>query len=319
MEVLVGKKNSISEGIRKPKKSFKLFLMLFPCLALVFIFNYMPLWGWVYAFTDYRAGMPWDKLNWVGLHNFTSMFVNPAIRMRVFQILLNTVAMAGLGILFSPLAAFFAIFLSEMPTRKYQRVVQTATTLPHFISWVTMYSVVFFMLSNAGFVNVLLTNMGWIDSPINFLARSDNVWITMKMYELWKGLGWSAIIYLAAIAGIDQEQYEAAMIDGANRFQKIWYITIPGLIPTFFVLLIMSIGNFLNTGMEQFYVFQNAMNLERIEVLDLYVYNLGIGSKSGATNIPFSTAVGMTKSVVALILFSLSNLLSKKARGSSVF
>ena len=237
---------------KKPKKSWKLFFLLLPCLIFVFIFSYLPLRGWIYAFTDYKAGLQWKDINFVGFENFTKMFANATLRDKVGQVMINTVAMAGLGMLLSPLPAIFAIFLNEMRSNKYRRVVQTITTLPHFISWVIMYSIVFFMLSNSGFVNNLLLQLGWIDSPINFLATSEHVWITQQAYGIWKGLGWNSIIYLAAIAGIDQDQYEAAMIDGANRRQKIWYITVPGLFSTFFVLLIMSIGNFLNTGMEQY-------------------------------------------------------------------
>ena len=172
---------------KKPKKSFKLFIMLLPCLAFVFIFSYLPLRGWIYAFTDYKAGLPWSKVNFVGLDNFTKMFANEALRAKVGQVMINTVAMAALNIVFSPLAAIFAIFLNEMRSRKYQRVVQSLTTLPHFISWVIMYSVAFFMLSNSGFVNTLLLKLGVIDSPINFLATPNHVWITMKGYDIWKG------------------------------------------------------------------------------------------------------------------------------------
>ena len=178
-----------------------------------------------------------------------------------------------------------------------------------------MYSMVYYMLSTSGFVNTVMKNLGLIEQPINFLATADHTYLKMFFYGLWKGLGWSAIVYLAAIAGIDQEQYEAAMIDGANRFQRIWHITVPGLLPTYFVLFIMGIGNFLNTGMEQYYVFQNAMNKEYIQVLDLYVYNQGISQG----NIPYATAVGMLKSIVALVLFIAANTVSKVIRGSSVF
>ena len=141
------------------------------------------------------------------------------------------------------------------------------------------------------------------------------MWLIQVLFQQWKSLGWSAIIYFAAIAGIDQEIYEAAMVDGAGRWQKIWYITLPQLIPTYFVLLIMSIGNFLNTGIDQYLAFGNALNKQYIEVLDLYVYNLGIGSGQ----ISFSVAVGMMKSFVALVLFAAANMASKKVRGISVF
>ena len=171
------------------------------------------------------------------------------------------------------------------------------------------------MLSNNGFVNTLLMNTGRIQTPINFMATPDHTYLKMWLYGMWKNTGWNAIVYLAAIAGIDQELYEAAMIDGAGRFRRIWHITVPGIIPTFFVLLVMSIGNLLNTGYEMQYVFQNAMNKQYIQTLDLYVYNQGISEG----NIPFATAVGIMKSAVALILFSSANALSKSIRGTSVF
>ena len=300
---------------RRNKEGFKYFLFILPGLLLVLLFSYKPITGWIYAFTDYKPGMSWERVNYVGMKNFTKMFANPALRAQVAQVMVNTFAMVGLNQLNGPLAMAFAIFLSEMNSKRCQRVVQTLTTLPHFISWVIMYSMVYFMLSTSGFVNTILKNLGLIQQPFNFLATADNTYLKMFFYGTWKGLGWSAIVYLAAIAGIDQEQYEAAMIDGANRFQRIWHITVPGLLPTYFVLFIMGIGNFLNTGMEQYYVFQNAMNKEYIQVLDLYVYNQGISQG----NIPYATAVGMLKSIGALVLFIAANTVSKAIRGSSVF
>jgi putative aldouronate transport system permease protein len=300
---------------KRNKEGFKYFMYIIPGLILVMLFAYKPIAGWVYAFTNYKPGMSWDRIDFVGLKNFTRMFANPAQRAQVAQVMVNTFAMAGLGQLTGPLAMAFAIFLNEMNSKRCQRLVQTITTLPHFISWVIMYSMVYYMLSTSGFANTVLKNLGMIEQPINFLATADYTYLKMFLYGTWKGLGWSAIVYLAALAGIDQEQYEAAMIDGANRFQRIWHITVPGLLPTFFVLFIMGIGNFLNTGMEQYYVFQNAMNKEFIQVLDLYVYNQGIGQG----NIPFATAVGMLKSIVALVLFIAANTVSKAIRGTSVF
>ncbi|NLE89988.1 MAG: sugar ABC transporter permease [Dehalococcoidales bacterium] len=300
---------------KRNKEGFKYFMYIIPGLILVILFAYKPITGWVYAFTNYKPGMSWDRIDFVGLKNFTRMFANPAQRAQVAQVMVNTFAMAGLGQLTGPLAMAFAIFLNEMNSKRCQRLVQTITTLPHFISWVIMYSMVYYMLSTSGFANTDLKNLGMIEQPINFLATADYTYLKMFLYGTWKGLGWSAIVYLAALAGIDQEQYEAAMIDGANRFQRIWHITVPGLLPTFFVLFIMGIGNFLNTGMEQYYVFQNAMNKEFIQVLDLYVYNQGIGQG----NIPFATAVGMLKSIVALVLFIAANTVSKAIRGTSVF
>ena len=307
-----------------PKKSasavqrdgVKLFFMLLPCLIFVFIFSYLPLWGWSYSFFNYKPGKALLDCEFVGWDHFTRLFGNPVLRRQLMMVLRNTLAMAGLGVLFSPLTPVFAICMSELTNRRYRKIVQTLTTLPHFISWTIMYSLVFFMLNvNTGFINNLLLQTGVLDQPVNFLVSQDHVWLTMQGYGLWKGLGWGAIVYMAAIAGIDQELYEAAMIDGAGRLQRIWYITVPGLVETYFVLLIISFGNFLNTGMEQYYVFQNAMNQDYIQVLDLYVYNQGI--KSG--QVSYATAIGTMKSLIALVLFTFANILSKKVRGTSVF
>ncbi len=307
-----------------PKKSasavqrdgVKLFFMLLPCLIFVFIFSYLPLWGWSYSFFNYKPGKALLDCEFVGWDHFTRLFGNPVLRRQLIMVLRNTLAMAGLGVLFSPLTPVFAICMSELTNRRYRKIVQTLTTLPHFISWTIMYSLVFFMLNvNTGFINNLLVQTGVLDQPVNFLVSQDHVWLTMQGYGLWKGLGWGAIVYMAAIAGIDQELYEAAMIDGAGRLQRIWYITVPGLVETYFVLLIISFGNFLNTGMEQYYVFQNAMNQDYIQVLDLYVYNQGI--KGG--QVSYATAIGTMKSLIALVLFTFANILSKKVRGTSVF
>ena len=294
----------------------KLFFMLLPCLIFVFLFSYLPLWGWSYSFFNYKPGKALLDCEFVGWDHFTRLFGNPVLRRQLIMVLRNTLAMAGLGVLFSPLTPVFAICMSELTNRRYRKIVQTLTTLPHFISWTIMYSLVFFMLNvNTGFINNLLVQTGVLDQPVNFLVSQDHVWLTMQGYGLWKGLGWGAIVYMAAIAGIDQELYEAAMIDGAGRLQRIWYITVPGLVETYFVLLIISFGNFLNTGMEQYYVFQNAMNQDYIQVLDLYVYNQGI--KGG--QVSYATAIGTMKSLIALVLFPFANILSKKVRGTSVF
>lgn len=291
------------------------FFFILPGLILVTVFAYLPLWGWVYAFTDYKPGLQLSQCNFLGLENFTRLFSNPVLIRQFKSVMLNTVVMVALGQTSGLLSMGFAIFLNEMRSKTYRRVVQTITTLPHFISWVIVYAMMFSMFSTNGFVNNILVSTGLVAEPVNFLATPDGTWVKMYLIGLWKGLGWSAIVYLAAIAGIDQEQYEAAMLDGAGRLQRILHVTIPGLLPTYFVLLIMSLGNFFNTGMEQYFVFQNAMNKEYIQVLDLYVYNQGIGTG----NVPNATAVGIMKSVVALAMFSGANALSKAVRGSSVF
>jgi putative aldouronate transport system permease protein len=154
-----------------------------------------------------------------------------------------------------------------------------------------------------------------IEKPVNYLASTEHLWLKMLAYHLWKGLGWGAIIYISAITSIDQEIYEAADIDGAGRLAKIWHITVPNLIPTFFVLLILQIGNVINNGIDQYMVFSNAMTQDFIQVLDLYVYNNGL--KLG--NMSYATAIGMWKSIISLILVFSANRLSRRVRGSSIF
>ena len=163
-------------------------------------------------------------------------------------------------------------------------------------------------------LNQLLIRLGLQDRPINFLADPDHIWLKMCLWNVWKTLGWSSIMYLAAISGIDQTLYEAAKIDGAGRFQIMWHITVPGILETYFVLLLLSIANFISNGMEQYFVFQNAMNRNRIEVLDLYVYNIGLGGGSFS----YATAVSILKSIVSLTLLFVANNLSRLVRGNTI-
>jgi putative aldouronate transport system permease protein len=310
------KKVSVSKANKfRSKDGFKLFLLTTPFIIHTVIFSYLPLHGWIYAFFDFRVGLPLFNAPFVGFSHFTSMFDNPIVREDVIRVMRNTLAISFLGIAGSWLPMFFAIFLAEM-AKSYRKIIQTLSTIPHFISWILVYSLAFAMFNvEDGFFNTILLQLGLIDSSINFLLASNNVWLTMWLYGLWKTLGWGAILYIASIAGIDAELYEAADIDGARRFQRIRYITIPCLLPTFFVLLLLSIANLINNGMEQFFVFQNPMNREHIEVLDLYVYNRGIAG----INVSFATAVGVLRSIISIILLFIANYSSKLLRGESIF
>jgi putative aldouronate transport system permease protein len=299
--------------VKKP--GFRLFLISLPFLIAVFVFSYLPLYGWTYAFFDYHAGMHLKDCTFVGLKFFHSMVDNPVSRQEILQVLSNTFGMSFLGILVSPLPVIFAIFLMEIKPKHLRGSIQTLTTLPNFISWVLVFSVAWSMFSvEDGFVNRLLMSTHIINTEINFFASTDHVWLTMLGYSLWKNLGWNAIMYISAITAIDTEQYEAARVDGAGRFQCMWHITVPGIMPTYFVLLLLSIANFLNNGMEQYYLFQNPMNKSAIEVLDLYVYNMGMVGQ----NISYSTAVGILKSLVSVTLLFFANGMSKVIRKESI-
>ncbi len=294
--------------------SFRLFLMFMPFLALVGVFSYLPLWGWRYAFFDYKVGDSLNMNNFVGFKWFMELFKNPATVRDIVRVLKNTLAMSGLGIATSWLPMAFAIFLSEIKNIRFRRFVQTFTTIPNFISWVLVYAIAFCIFSTDGFISSMMVNLGVWSEGVNMLMGGEHIWLKMLAWGLWKGIGWSAIIYIAAISGIDQQLYEAATVDGAGRFQRMWHITVPGLIPTFCVLLLMSVANILSNGMDQYLVFENATNQDMIRVLDLYVYKLGIGN--GA--IPLTTVVSMMKSIVSVVLLFAANGVSKIIRGESI-
>jgi len=299
---------------RKWFSRFKLFLMIAPFIVLIFIFMYYPLYGWVYAFYDFKPPRTLAQSDFVGLHWFRLLVSNSVRINQILEVLKNTFAISGLGILTSWVPIVFAILLAQMPSAKLKKGVQTLTTLPNFISWVLVYAFAFALFSSTGAVNVILMKLGIIDAPILFLQKNDHTWLTMTLWGMWKGTGWGAIMYLAALAGIDPELYDAAKVDGAGRFRLIWHVELPGLIPTYFVLLLLSVASFLNNGFDQFFVFQNAFNVSKIQVLDLYVYNLGIGSG----NYSLATAVSIMKSAVSLTLLFVCNGLSKLVRGETI-
>jgi len=300
------------------QQKYKLFLLVLPFLILTAVFAYLPLIGWRFAFFNYRPGIPLKWADFVGFAWFESILSSPARRMEIIRVMKNTLAMSGLGILTSWIPMLFAIMLNEIKHIRYKQVVQTLTTVPNFISWVMVYSFAFMLFSvDAGLINRLLMDFGLTETGINFLLSGDHIWLKMTAWGLWKGLGWGAIIYLAAISGIDQELYEAARIDGAGRWRQIWHITVPSLLPTYFVLLMLSIANLINNGMDQYFVFRNAFNSDTIEVLDLYVYNIGFRAGT-TTGIPFATVISMLKSIISVTLLFSVNGLSRLLRKESI-
>ncbi len=283
-------------------------------LLLCFAFSYFPLHGWIYSFYDYKPPLKLSQCNFMGLRWFKMIFGNPAQVRQLFIVMRNTFAMSFLNIATSVLPLFFAVFLNEIKCKWFRKMVQTLTTIPNFISWVLVYAVAFCLFSNTGMVNTVLQNLGVILKPIKFLDSDSHTYIAMLLWSTWKGLGWGAIMYLASIAGIDQEMYEAARVDGAGRFQLMRYITLPELMPTYFVMLMLSVANFLNNGMDQYFVFQNAFNKAHIQVLDLYVYNIGMTGSS----LSLATAISMLKSLISVTLLMAVNRISKKIRGVSL-
>lgn len=309
-----GQVNMISAAGKKRLRSnqLRLFFMALPLVLLVLVFSYIPLFGWAYAFFDFRPGVGLFKVPYVGLKNF-AMALNFKGGSDLLITLRNTFAMSFLGLATSPLPVVFAICLTEMNSHFFKKFIQTVTTLPNFISWILVYAIAFATFSTGdGFVNQLLVSMNM--EPISPLANNDIAWYFQTALGIWKGLGFSAIIYLAAIGGIDQELYDAAAIDGAGRFQRILHVTVPGLAPTYIVLLLLSVSNILSNGFDQYYAFMNPMVQNKLQVFDYYIYRVGIGLNEYS----LGTALGIFKTVVSVTLLFGVNWLAKRIRGNPI-
>lgn len=296
--------------MKRKKLEWKLFFIALPFMVAVFLLSYVPILGWIIGFYEYRPGISLANSNFIGFKYFIAIFRDKAI----LNSLKNTLIYSAWGYVLAPLPMLFAVCLNEISHTKYRKLVQTATTIPHFISWVIVYSLVFALFSSEGVVNKVLMGAGLIETPMLPLENPDIVYGFQTFLSKWKELGWGAIIYIAAIAGIEQEQYEAARIDGAGRFNVARYITIPNLMPTFVTMLIMSVANLISTGTDRYLVFKNPIIYDKLEVIDLYVYRMGIeiGDYS------YATAAGILKSFVSISLLFLANQTAKKIRGNGI-
>jgi putative aldouronate transport system permease protein len=302
----------------KRKAGRQLFLWSLPFLALVIVFNYLPLFGWYFGFITYTPDISKSVFaNMLDSPFAGTKYIEAAYfyKKDILNSLLNTFAISTLGLLFSPIPLFFAILLSETRGKRFKKLVQTVSTLPNFISWVVVFGLMWGIFSIDGALNFILTKLNLISEPTNLLGNERATWLFQSLLTVWKSMGYSAIIYLAAISGIDQELYEAARVDGAGRLASIWHITLPGVTETFFVLLLLNIGNLLNNGLDQYLSFYNPVVANKIEVLDYFVYRVGFA----VNDLSFSVLVGMLKSVVSIILLFSANYAAKKIRGHSMF
>lgn len=288
-----------------------LLLMAIPCVVLVIVFNYVPLFGWVYGFFNYRPGISLLHSQFVGLDFFKIALQNDDL----FVSIKNTLALGFLGLGTSIFPPIFAILMTELSGKKFKKVIQTVVTFPNFISWVLVFAIFFSFLSvEDGYVNKFLLALGIIKQPLNLLADPNAVWPLQTFIGVWKSLGFSTIIYLAAIAGIDQELYDAAAVDGCNRTNRIYHITFPALIPTYFTLLLLGIGNILSNGFDQYYLFYNPLVHSKIMVLDVYLYKVGLEMNQ----LSLSIVLGMTKSLISIFILFMANYFSKLIRGTSI-
>ena len=299
---------------RKKLRGIKYLRLAVPFLIYVFAFSYVPLVGWIYSVFDYKIGqkfLDFGSMVFVGLGNFQKLFTE---RSEVLRVLRNTLALSALGLLATPVPVVFAIMFNEIKNSKFKKIVQTATTLPNFISWIIVYGVAFAFFSVNGFVSVLMQKIGIQPPVMGILGDVDHTWVLQWILGIWKSFGWSAIIYIAAITGIDSELYDAAKVDGANKIQSILHITIPGIMPTYVVMFLLAVSNILSNGFDQYFMFYNPMVADKIEVLDYYVYKVGFY----INDYSYSITLGMLKSILGIVLLFTANALSKKIRGESI-
>lgn len=313
---------------RKKKRSFwhvfwdqrYLMLLVLPVVLWMLIFNYLPMFGLVIAFKEYNPFLGpiqgFLKSPWVGVANFKEAFTDKYF----LYSLVNTIYYSLLNLFVGfPVPIIFAILLNELTNLKFKKFIQTVSYLPHFISWVFVIGFIYIILSvDNGIVNGLLLKSHVVTKAVPFLATPKYVPPLVVLSQVWKSFGWNSIIYIAAITNIDPTMYEAATVDGAKRFAKIWYITLPSIKPTIVILLIFSIGGLIspNFGLfEQMYLLSNSMIQDATEIVDTYTYKMGII----LSRYSYATAVGLFRSVVAVILLSGANLASKRLTGESLF
>ena len=293
------------------RRHWQLYLVIVPPLLYFLIFKYIPMVNAVIAFKDYSVVQGIWGSPWVGFKHFNLFFENPVF----WRLVRNTfyLSLYALAVGF-PIPILLALCLNEVGSAFFKRAVQLVTYAPYFISTVVMVSMIILLLApRLGIANRLLTELGF--SPINFLGRPNLFRSIYVWSDVWQNAGYAAIIYLAALAGIDPTLYEAAKVDGASRLQKIWYIDLPGILPTALIILILSVGSLMAVGFEKVFLLQNPLNLSQSEVIATYVYKVGLLN----ANFSFATAVGLFNSVINLGLLVLVNAFAKRLAGTSLW
>ncbi|MFD1954345.1 ABC transporter permease [Paenibacillus thailandensis] len=281
-------------------------------VAWMIVFNYIPMYGVIIAFKEFNIIRSIGEAPWVGLAHFKEFFGDEAFA----NVMRNTLGISLLKLFIGfPLPVLFALFLNEIRSFRYKRAIQTISYLPHFLSWVILGGILMTWLADVGVINKLLLALHLIDEPITYLAEPKYFWGIVIASDIWKELGWSAIIYLAAIASLSPEMYEAATIDGAGRFQKMWYITLPGIKATISILFILAVGGVLNSNFDQILVLRNSLNESASNVIDIYVYHTGM--QNGRYS--YAQAVALFKSVIAIVLLLIANRVTKKLNDTSLF
>lgn len=312
MEPSVQKKLDRKRWLRKLYGQRHLQIMALLGVAWMIIFNYIPMYGVIIAFKEFNIVKSIGEAPWVGLEHFKEFFADEDFT----NVMRNTLGISLLKLFIGfPLPIIFALFLNEIRSVRYKRTIQTISYLPHFLSWVILGGILMTWLADIGIINNILLALHIIDEPITYLAEPKYFWGIIITSDIWKELGWSAIIYLAAMASVSPEMYEASTIDGAGRFQKMWYITLPSIKSTISILFILAVSGVLNSNFDQILVLRNSLNESASNVIDIFVYHIGM--QNGRYS--YAQAVALFKSVIAIILLLIANKVTKKLNDTSLF
>lgn len=304
-------KSGISQLISKIWAQRDLQAMAIPGAIWMIIFNFIPMYFIIIAFMRYNVAKGILGSKWVGFDNFVEFFTDD----RFWLVMKDTFGLNFLRLLIGfPVPILFAILLNELLSLRFKKLVQTISYLPHFLSWIIVGGIMYNWLSDTGFITTILVNMGILNEPVHLIGTKEYFWGILITSEVWKEIGWNAIIYIAAISGIDPSLFEAAVIDGAGRFRKVWNITLPSIKGTVAILLVLNIGNLLGSNFEQLFVFYKPVLYDVIDVIDIYAYRIGI--ENG--RLSYATAVGLFRSMFAFILLYTANKASKKLTDTSL-
>ncbi|GLX69804.1 ABC transporter permease [Paenibacillus glycanilyticus] len=293
-------------------RQWQLQSMVIPGIVWMLIFCYIPMFWLIIAFMDYSIAKPLFESPFIGLKYFEEFATDD----RFWRSIRNTLGMSSIKLVLGfAIPIVFALLLNEIRSLRFKRTVQTISYLPHFIAWTIFGGIMLNWLGEGGVINQLMMGLGLQDRDILFNSEPKYFWWITFFSDVLKETGWSAIIYIAAIAGIDPALYEAAELDGANRWQRMWHITVQSIRPTIAILFILAVAGILGSNFDQIFMLKNNMNLQMAESLDLYIYNMGLVSGRHS----FSTAVLFARSIVALILLFMANYASKKLSGDGIF
>jgi putative aldouronate transport system permease protein len=304
-------RNSLARTGRLMIKHKEKYVLILPGVLWYAIFAYIPIFGLSLAFKQFIAKLGLFGSPWIGLYNFNNVFADPAFLQSIFTTLKIN---AGRLLFVFPFPILLALMINEVRLGRSKKILQSIFTFPNFLSWVIVASIMISALGQRGLINSLLNGV-FNSKPISFLGTPSYFLPVVYVTDIWKSAGWSAIIYMAAIAGIDTEQYEAAEIDGSSRLQRMWYITLPGIKPTIFVLFILAVGYLMSGGFDQIFNLSNPATIRVAETLDMYIYRITF---RGSVDFSFSAAVALIRSLINLVLLFSADRFMKRVGGSGL-